>query len=304
MTYPIDKVLEYLHKALPSSEIVADLPLGMMTTYRVGGKAQAGISLNSTEDFYSFVELAPSLEMPILIYGAGSNLLVSDEGFAGIAVCMGEAFNYAEIAETKVTVGAAAALPVVARKTAGAGLTGFEWAVGVPGNVGGAVRMNAGGHGSDMKSCLESVEIGDLKTGKILTSDLQELQLGYRNSSVLEWQIVSSASMRLSKASIKKAEQKIAEIVKWRRKNQPGGKNAGSAFKNPPDKSAGEILDSAGAKGLTYGSARVSPKHANFIQVDSGGRAQDIYNLMKKMQELAKNYCGVELEPETIMVNF
>ncbi len=301
---PSDKIMERLNKALPSSEVVPDLPLGEMTTYRVGGEAEIGLCLNSAKDFYSFIELAPSLEVPILIYGAASNLLVSDAGFNGLAVRMGAAFNYVEIAETKVTVGSAAALPVVARMTARAGLTGFEWAVGVPGSVGGAVRMNAGGHGSDMKSCLQSVEIGDLKTGKVLTQSPKELQLGYRASAVSSWQIVNSAILGLSKASAKKAEREIAEIVKWRRQNQPGGQNAGSVFKNPPDKSAGEILDLAGAKGLTSGSASVSDKHANFIQVDRGGKSQDVYNLMKKMQELARNYCGVELEPETIMINF
>jgi UDP-N-acetylmuramate dehydrogenase len=199
---------------------------------------------------------------------------------------------------------AAAALPVVARRTAAAGLTGFEWAVGVPGSIGGAVRMNAGGHGSDMAAVLARVRVVDLRSGEDGWVAATDLDLGYRRSALLPHQLVVSARLALAPGDADRSAAELAEIVAWRRANQPGGPNAGSVFTNPPGDSAGRLIDEAGGKGLRHGSAVVSTKHANFIQADEGGRAADVLALMAKVQDLVLAHAGVALVPETRLVGF
>src|SRR5262249_54388786 len=149
--------------------------------------------------------------------------------------------------------------------TAAAGLTGFEWAVGVPGSIGGAVRMNAGGHGSDIAATLTRVRVVDLASGEDGWMAAAALDLAYRHSSVAASQIVVRAELTLGRGDAEQSEATIASIVRWRRENQPGGQNAGSVFTNPPADSAGRLIDSAGCKGLRIGSAVVSDKHANFF---------------------------------------
>ncbi len=295
---------EKLRAVLTDSAVEEDFWLGGETTYRAGGRAAFHIRLNSFQDFEALVKLMPKMSLPLLVFGKGSNLLVADRGFPGVAVSLGTEFEEIKIAGTQLTAGGAALMPVVSRKAAKAGLEGFEWAVGVPGTVGGAVRMNAGGHGSDMAGCLKSVEIGDFQTGQTAKKLAEELGLEYRKSLVAEHQLVAAAVLELKPGDKKRSAKKISEIVKWRRKNQPGGQNTGSVFKNPSNVSAGEILDRAGAKKMRCGTARVSEKHANFIQVDPNGSADDVYQLMAQLQELVFKDCGVQLEPETVMVNF
>jgi UDP-N-acetylmuramate dehydrogenase len=203
-----------------------------------------------------------------------------------------------------VTAGGAASLPVTARRTAAAGLTGFEWAVGVPGSIGGAVRMNAGGHGSDMAASLTRVRVVDLRTGDDGWMAASDLALAYRHSSIAADQLVVAAELALAFGDRERAEAEIAEIVRWRREHQPGGQNAGSVFTNPPGDSAGRLIDAAGCKGLRRGSATVSEKHANFFIADAGGRADDVHALMLEVQHRVLEAHGVHLEPETRLVGF
>jgi UDP-N-acetylmuramate dehydrogenase len=203
-----------------------------------------------------------------------------------------------------VEAGGAASLPVVARRTAAAGLRGFEWAVGVPGSVGGAVRMNAGGHGSDMAAVLVGVRVVDLATGEDGTVPVGDLDLSYRHSAVAASQVVVSASLRLTRGSVAEAESEVSEVVRWRREHQPGGSNAGSVFTNPAGDSAGRLVDAAGCKGRRIGSAEVSPKHANFIQVDPGGRASDVVALMASVRGSVRDAFGIDLAAETRLVGF
>jgi UDP-N-acetylmuramate dehydrogenase len=240
----------------------------------------------------------------VLVVGKGSNLLVADAGFPGLAVVLGEAFATVEVHDVEVEAGAAASLPVVARRTVAAGLTGFEWAVGVPGSVGGAVRMNAGGHGSDMAAVLVGVRVADLRTGEDGWVAASDLHLGYRTSSVAPHQLVLGARLVLAHGDAARGAAELAEIVAWRRAHQPGGPNAGSVFTNPPDDSAGRLIEAAGAKGLRHGTAAVSTKHANFIQADDGGRADDVLALMREVRALVRADSGVDLQPETRLVGF
>jgi UDP-N-acetylmuramate dehydrogenase len=281
-----------------------DAPVGPLTTYRVGGPAAALVRPEGPADLETLAEAIAGTEVPVLVVGRGSNLLVHDDGFAGIVVVLGDRFASVEIDGTRVRAGGSASLPVVARQTAAAGLTGFEWAVGVPGSMGGAVRMNAGGHGSDMAAGLVSAEVVDLRGGGRSRRSAAELDLGYRSSSVTADEVVVAAELELRQGDREASETEIAEIVRWRREHQPGGHNAGSVFVNPPDDSAGRLIEVAGCKGERLGTAEVSTKHANFIQVDEGGSAADVYALMGEVRDRVAAATGVALLTETRLIGF
>jgi UDP-N-acetylmuramate dehydrogenase len=282
-----------------------DVPLGPLTTYRVGGAAALFVEASSLGDLDRVAGAVAATGLPTLVVGKGSNLLVADAGFPGVAVVLGAAFAQLTVDGTRVDAGGAVALPVAARRTVRAGLTGFEWAVGVPGSIGGAVRMNAGGHGSDMAASLVEARVVDLtKPRSDTVVPVAQLELGYRRSAVAPSQVVVSATLGLRTGDRAAGEREIAEIVAWRRANQPGGQNAGSVFTNPPDDSAGRLIDGAGCKGLRLGSAEVSTKHANFFQADAGGSADDVRALMEVVRRRVREHSGVDLHPETRMVGF
>ncbi len=192
----------------------------------------------------------------------------------------------------------------MARRTAAAGLTGFEWAVGVPGSIGGAVRMNAGGHGSDMAACLERARVVDLAAGAAAWRSAADLELGYRRSNLAVTDVVVAAEVRCAHGTREEAEELIAEIVRWRRANQPGGQNAGSVFTNPEGDSAGRLVDAAGLKGFRIGTAEVSTKHANFVQADEGGSAEDVLAVIRAVQARVEEACGVSLRTEVRLIGF
>lgn len=277
-----------------------NVPLGPLTTYRVGGSAAYFLEAETEDDLVA----AGGLGVPVLVVGKGSNLLVADAGFPGLAVVLGEAFTDIAIEDTTVRAGGAVALPVLARRTAAAGLTGFEWAVGVPGSVGGAVRMNAGGHGSDMSRCVARVRVVDLAGERDGELTLADLDYGYRRSSITSTQVVVEAHLSLRWGDADLSLEQIAEIVRWRREHQPGGQNAGSVFTNPPGDSAGRLVEAAGLKGFRVGSAHVSLKHANFVQADEGGSADDVLALIREVQRRVEEQTGVRLEPELRLVGF
>jgi UDP-N-acetylmuramate dehydrogenase len=285
-------------------QVRGDVPLGPLTTYRVGGPARWFVEVGSEVELVALAGVLAGRADEVLVVGRGSNLLVHDDGFDGVAVRLGGALSEVAVEGTVVVAGGAASLPVVARRSVAEGLAGFEWAVGVPGSVGGAVRMNAGGHGSDIAAVLQGVRVVDLGTGE--TSDMSpaSLELGYRRSSIGPRQVVVSAELGLHRGDATRGEAEMAEIVRWRREHQPGGHNAGSVFTNPPDDSAGRLVDAAGCKGLRMGSAQVSPKHANFIQVDEGGSALDVHRLMVEVARRVRGRLGVVLRPETRLVGF
>ncbi len=285
------------------------VPLGPLTTYRVGGCAALFCRPQSDRELIELAAVVAHTRVEVLVVGKGSNLLVADSGFGGLALSLGDAFAGVDIGQldrhgATVRAGGAAALPVVARRTAAAGLTGFEWAVGVPGSIGGAVRMNAGGHGSDMAGSLLRVRVVDTAGGEDGVVPASELDLAYRQSSLRSSDVVVWAELELGRGDPGEAEAEIASIVRWRRANQPGGQNAGSVFTNPPGDSAGRLVEVAGCKGMRLGSASVSTRHANFIQADEGGSADDVFALMADVRRQVAARTGVVLEPETRLVGF
>jgi UDP-N-acetylmuramate dehydrogenase len=277
-----------------------------MCTYRVGGAARWFATVES-EEMLSRVGRALhglDIEVSVFVVGRGSNLLVAERGFDGLAIQLGEGLAALGIDGPVVRVGGAASLPVVARRTVAASLGGFEWAVGVPGSMGGAVRMNAGGHGSDIAASLQKVRVVDLHTGETREVPTDALQLAYRRSGLASHDVVVAAELVLSPGDRARGEALLADIVKWRREHQPGGHNAGSVFTNPPGDSAGRLIDAAGCKGLRLGTAMVSDKHANFIQADDGGSADDVFRVMSEVQRRVRSHHGVELHAETRLIGF
>jgi UDP-N-acetylmuramate dehydrogenase len=262
------------------------------------------IEVGSANDLRAIAEQTKGHQYPITALGKGSNLLVADSGFDGLVLRLGVSFASIAIEKNGVIAGAASNLPVVARKTVASGLTGFEWAVGVPGSIGGAVRMNAGGHGSDMSMSVERVEVVNLSSGEQYSYNRNELKFGYRESSISDEELVSEVVLNLEIGDVEESEIQLSEIVRWRIENQPGGQNAGSVFTNPSGDSAGRLIDAAGCKGLRIGSAHVSEKHANFIQVDTGGSSGDVLALIKEIQNRVIVHFGVELTPENHFLGF
>lgn len=264
-----------------------DVPLAPMTTYRVGGSAALFVDVRTLDDLISVAGVRAATHVPTLLIGRGSNMLVSDEGFPGIVISIANLAGQIELPcaeggavegelgdEVHVVAGGGVSLPVLARRTAAAAITGFEWAVGVPGSVGGAVRMNAGGHGSDIAACLLDVTVFDLDRAsapQVLPADA--LGLRFRASSLGPSLIVMQARLRLAVGERDRAEAAISEVVRWRREHQPGGQNCGSVFVNPVpgEITAGALIDELGLRGFRIGSAWVSEKHANFVQAGDGG---------------------------------
>ncbi|HUJ66619.1 MAG TPA: UDP-N-acetylmuramate dehydrogenase [Acidimicrobiales bacterium] len=281
--------------------------LGPITTYRVGGAAAVRVTVASPSELAIVADAVVAAALPVLVVGRGSNLLVAESGFGGIAVVLDPSgFEAISVKGTTATAGAAVPLPALARQTVEAGLTGFEWAVGVPGSVGGAVRMNAGGHGSDIAHSLVWCRVVDLTrpAGPAATLGCDELHFAYRHSSITAGQIVTEAAFGLAPGDREAGRETIRQIVRWRREHQPGGQNAGSVFTNPPDDSAGRLIDTAGLKGRRRGSAMVSPKHANFIQADPAGSADDVRALIEEVQAEVEKVHGVLLTPEVRMIGF
>lgn len=280
--------------------------LGARTTYRVGGSVRVLVTLRSTSDVLELVPLLRATGLSVVAIGNGSNLLVADGAHDVAAVALEGEFTELrwrdEDERVIVDVGAGLALPVAARRLSSDGVVGFEWAVGVPGTFGGAVAMNAGGHGSDMAASL--VEASLWHDDGMVTWSKERLALGYRTSAVARGDVVLGATLRLQRGGADEAQERVSEIVRWRREHQPGGANGGSVFRNPENDYAARLIEAAGCKGLRVGSAAVSEKHANFIQVDANGLAGDVFALMNLVREKVLEDSGVALVSEHRFVGF
>lgn len=288
-----------------------DAPFGALTTYGVGGSAALVVETAGQDDAVAVgrvISAHPGTE--VCVIGNGSNTLVADSGFDGVVVRTRPPKDPAafavEIVDGTVSVGAWMPLPVLARRSVAAGAHGLEWAVGVPGTVGGAVRMNAGGHGAEMVDSLVTVRLVSLATGACAEASAGDLALHFRGSALGPSHLVTEATFAVSPPGDHDGEADLAAIVAWRREHQPGGRNAGSVFVNPSpgQGSAGALIDAAGLRGLTVGDATVSQKHANFIQTGPGATAADVVGLMESVQDTVRERTGIVLRSEVRMVGF
>ena len=285
--------------------VTRDASIADLVTYRLGGPVAALVRVGSEAELTAVAEVVAEYRPPVLVVGRGSNLLVADEGFAGLGVVLDGVYDTVDLDRGAVTAGGAVALPVLARRSAAAGLAGLEFLVGIPGSVGGAVRMNAGGHGRETREVLVRAWVSDLGAGgRPEARSVDDLAFGYRHSALGDTDLVVRAEFGVTADDPARCEERVAEIVRWRREHQPGGANAGSVFRNPPDDSAGRLIDACGLKGLRSGGATVSDKHANFIQAGAGARAADVRDLVVMVQRRVESETGIHLVPELRLVGF
>jgi UDP-N-acetylmuramate dehydrogenase len=277
-------------------------PLASFTTFGIGGPAAILAQVASVAELRELADAVDRAGLAIVTIGQGSNLLIADRGVGAVVVVLMGEFAGIEIdpGEQRVVAGAAVKLPVLARHTVAAGLAGFEWAVGVPGSVGGAIRMNAGGHGSDMAASVVNSTVLDTASSPpfLEVRPVAALDFSYRHSSILETDLVLDATLQLHPGDPGDGDEALREIVRWRREHQPGGANCGSVFTNPIGDSAGRLIDQAGLKGHRIGTVSVSLKHANFIQADPGAKQQDVSALVEHIQTTVEERFGVRLHAE------
>jgi UDP-N-acetylmuramate dehydrogenase len=302
----IDDVGRALAARLPG-QVTRDVSSAELTTYRCGGPFAVVVRAEREADLAA---IGPAVAgAPVLVVGRGSNLLVADAGFPGVAIVLAGEFEELDIGRpagegVSVRAGGAVALPVLARRTAAAGVAGLEFYVGIPGSVGGAVRMNAGGHGAQTDDVILGATVFDLDSAETRDLGRPELGLGYRRSALAPRAVVLAAAFTGRPDAADACSGRIDEIVRWRREHQPGGQNAGSVFTNPPDDSAGRLIEAAGCKGTRVGGAVVSEKHANFFVAEPGARAADVYELIEVVRRRVLDVTGVRLERELHLVGF
>lgn len=282
-----------------------NVPLGPMTTYKAGGPARYFAGVGTVAELESLAASGVTADRDVLVLGRGSNLVVADTGFDGLVVHLSGEFTTVEVDGTLVDAGGAAPLARVARTAVDAGVLGLEFFVGVPGSVGGAVRQNAGCFGVETVDRLVYADLVDLRTGLGARREGSELDLSYRHSNVTPTQVVVRARFRGEAGDVEVGRARMREITRWRKDNQPGGTlNAGSVFKNPGEKSAGEIIDELGLKGTRVGAVAVSDKHANFFVAGPGATSQDIRQLVAVVKDAVFEATGTILEPEIQFVGF
>jgi UDP-N-acetylmuramate dehydrogenase len=283
---------------------VENVLLAPLTTYRFGGPARYLLEARGEEDVLRLADALAAEPLPLLVLGRGSNVVIAADGFPGVVLRMGSRMAWWHLdPDGTVTAGAAMSTPQLARRAAAEGRGGLEFYVGFPGSVGGAVRGNAGCHGSDTAEWLISARVVDVDSGDVADRTPAQMDLGYRHSNLRDTDVVVSASYRTVARPADEADERIREITRWRKENQPGGTlNAGSVFKNPPGDAAGRIIDDAGLKGFRVGGVAVSDKHANFFVADQDASPQDLYDLVRAVQERVHQATGVRLEPEVRFV--
>lgn len=278
-------------------------PLRSHTTFRVGGEADAFLSVKTQEELIKAVQLCKEKKVPYFILGNGSNLLVSDKGFRGLVISIGKDMAQITLDGNRITAQAGALLSTVAQLAAKNGLTGMEFASGIPGSIGGAMVMNAGAYDGEMKMIVESVTILS-EDGQIHTFSNEEMEFGYRTSRLKrEKGIVLSVTVLLSEGDKAAILEKMNDFAARRREKQPlEYPSAGSTFKRPEGMFAGKLIMDAGLRGYTVGGAQVSEKHCGFVINKEKATADDIYTLIHNVQAKVKETAGVTLEPEVIFV--
>ena len=282
--------------------VLTNEPMSAHTTFRTGGPAKEYYKIDSLEGLKEVLELLGDRKSEMLILGNGSNLLVSEKGIDVPVIDMRAATDKIEINGNVVKAGAGAVLSKVSSEAANAGLTGLEFAFGIPGTVGGAVFMNAGAYGGEIKNICRSVDV--YMNGEVVTIPASEMEFDYRSSRAMrEKMIVLSAEFVLEEGNVDEIKATIEDLTARRRSKQPlEYPSAGSTFKRPVGYFAGKLIMDSGLAGASVGGAMVSPKHCGFIINYDNATSDDIYGLIKKVQEVVNDKFGVSLEPEVKLV--
>jgi UDP-N-acetylmuramate dehydrogenase len=284
--------------------VTEEQPLGPWTTLGVGGAARLFVEPRTPDELA--VVLRELGDVPLLVLGRGSNLLVADSGWPGLALRLGAGFKWQRRDGLTVESGGGTSMPALAAWLATEGLSGLEFAAGIPATVGGSVRMNAGAHGGQTADALDVVTVASPESPEGVECGAADLGFGYRRSALPRRSVVVAARWTLTDADPAEIRTKLDELRAWRRATQPlRQRNCGSVFTNPPGDSAGRLIEEAGLKGRSVGGASVSEKHANFIVVDpSCTTAKDVLALIREVRTEVAARGGPILEPEVRLVGF
>ncbi|MGB8155606.1 MAG: UDP-N-acetylmuramate dehydrogenase [Pseudolabrys sp.] len=276
--------------------LLANQPIGEFTWFRVGGPAQAFFMPEDENDLAYFLRNLPG-ETPVTVIGAGSNMIVRDGGVAGVVIRLGRGFNDVKVEDHRITAGTAILDVMVARAAQPAGIAGLAFLSGIPGTIGGALRMNGGAYGGETKDVLVETQGVD-RQGNLRKFTIGEMGFSYRHCGVSEDVIFTAAVLQGRAGAPEEIAAEMATIKKKRETSQPRNRTGGSTFKNPPGHSAWKLVDDAGCRGLTVGGAQVSELHSNFLINLGGATAADIEILGETVRERVKAHSGVELEWE------
>ena len=294
-------VKDFLKETVPQEDLLWEEPMEKHTTFRVGGEAEVLIRVSDKEQLAKLVSYFGKISQEYFILGKGSNLLVSDKGYQGVVLDMSAHFTQVRVEGTKIYAQAGASLPAVAMLAANHGLTGLEFAAGIPGTIGGAVVMNAGAYDGEMKQVVKSVTVLN-QQGEEMELDNATMEFGYRKSIIKNRPfLVQEVVFELSEGNKEEIVAKGAEFNRRRREKQPlEYPSAGSTFKRPEGYFAGKLIMDAGLRGYRIGGAQVSEKHCGFVINVGNATASDIYDLMNEVSEKVKDQFGVTLEPEVV----
>ena len=296
-------LLEHLRRAVGSGEVVTEEPMSRHTTFRIGGPADYFVTPHTKEEIRQVIRLCKEEEIPFAVLGNGSNLLVGDKGFRGVIIQLFKNFSDIIIEEETIYAQSGALLVRLANQAAEQGLTGLEFASGIPGTLGGAVVMNAGAYGGEMKDVILWSDVLT-EDGEFLRLSGEELELGYRTSVIQKKHyFVLGAALRLKKGDQNEIRSVMEELKEKRVSKQPVEyPSAGSTFKRPEGYFAGKLIMDTGLRGFSVGGAQVSEKHCGFVINKGGATAEEVQLLMKEVADRVEEKFGVRLEPEVKML--
>ncbi len=294
-------IFDYIEKIVPKENILFNEPMSRHTTFRVGGAAKCLIKINNKEQLKKLVPYLQITGQKYFILGNGSNLLVGDRGYSGIVVKLDDGNGSITVEGERMKVSAGTLLGKAAMEAKENSLTGMEFASGIPGTIGGAIVMNAGAYGGEMKQIVESVEVMN-REGEILVLDNDTMEFGYRTSVIKSRPfVILETVLALKKGDKEEIGAKMEDLAKQRREKQPlEYASAGSTFKRPEGYFAGKLIMDAGLRGFSIGGARVSEKHCGFVINSGNATAADIREVIEEVQQCVKAKFGVALEREVI----
>ena len=282
-----------------SDRVLLEEPMKRHTTFRIGGPAEVFVMPGNLEEVQRILEICRTEDLPYFILGNGSNLLVSDRGYRGVVIQLDRNFGEVKVEGTEIHASAGALLSTIAVAARRASLTGFEFAGGIPGTLGGAVVMNAGAYGGEMKDVLRKVMVMD-QSGKVFEIPAEELQMGYRTSIIkTAGYIVLGAVLSLKEGNLEEIKMLTRKLSEQRTSKQPlEYPSAGSTFKRPEGYFAGKLIMDSGLRGYQVGGAQVSEKHCGFVINRNQATAADVEELCHQVAEKVKEQSGVDLEME------
>ena len=294
---------EAILRAACGDRLRTSFPMAPLTTFRIGGPAALYLEPESDADLVAVAQAVSQDDLPYVVIGKGSNVLVSDRGFDGLVLRLGRGYRWVARDGLRLTAGGSMPLPALAGVALRHALDGLAFGVAIPATLGGAVTMNAGAHGGQMADVLVDVEIFRLEEGRVERVHAAQAGFSYRRSELPSDAVVTGAEFELRSGDPVSIRAAMDEARAWRRRTQPLAEpNCGSVFKNPVDGHAAPLIEQAGLKGTRVGSVQVSTKHANFIVADEGAHAEDVLALIDLVRRTVESRTGVVLEPEVRLI--